>query len=114
MSGISHCSSWSVPKLLTEDVAIVGSGIANASVAAGKLAADDVATEIDGMAKPALLVAAVPMYGIESGMSGRTEGAFVERLICGTAKVEVALGNSVPEVCPAVGIAPTLLFTFHA
>jgi hypothetical protein len=47
--------------LLTEEVAMLGSGIANASVATGKLAAVDVATEIDGIANPELLVAAVPM-----------------------------------------------------
>ena len=77
---------------------MVGSGIANSSVATGKLAADDVATETDGMAKPALLVAPVPMYGIESGMFGRTEGALVLIVIWGIAKVEVALGNAVPAV----------------
>jgi hypothetical protein len=49
---------------------MAGSGIANASVATGKLAADDVATVSDGIAKPELLVAPVPIYGMESGMSG--------------------------------------------
>jgi len=93
---------------------MVGFGIANASVASGKLLADDVATVSVGIAKPALLVAPVPMYGMESGMSGKTEGALVLIVIWGTAKVEVALGNSVPEVCPAVGITPGLEPDGHA
>ena len=68
--GTNHWKSWPEPKALTEEVAIVGVGIANASVAAGKLAADDVATDSVGIAKPELLVAPVPIYGMESGMSG--------------------------------------------
>ena len=35
-------------------------------------------------------------------------------VIEGIENVEVALGNAVPEVCPAVGMAPSLLETFHA
>jgi len=114
VSGTSHCSSWSEPKLLTEEVAMVGAGMSNASVAAGKLAADDVATVSPGIAKPAVLVAAVPKYGMESGIAGSFSGALVLTVIWGTAKVEVALGNSVPEVVPAVGISPSLPATFHA
>jgi len=44
-----------------EEVAIVGEGIAKESVAAGKLAADEVAAVNDGMEKPELLVAPVPI-----------------------------------------------------
>ena len=43
------------------EVAIVGEGIAKESVAEGKLAADEVTAVNDGMVKPALLVAPVPI-----------------------------------------------------
>ena len=70
VSGTNHWKSWPEPKPLTEEVAMPGSGIANASVATGKLAADDVVTDSAGIAKPELLVAPVPIYGMEAGMSG--------------------------------------------
>jgi len=88
------------------EVEIVGEGIAKESVAAGKLAAVEVAAVNDGMVKPTLLVAPVPIYPVVSGMLGREEGALVVRLICGIAIVEVESGSAVPEVTPAVGMAP--------
>ena len=88
VKGTSHWASWPEPKLLTLEVAMVGAGIANSSVAAGKLAADDVATVSPGIAKPAVLVEPVPRYGMEFGIAGSFSGALVLIVIWGTAKVE--------------------------
>jgi len=61
MAGTTKTKSEPRPKLVIEEVAIVGEGIAKESVAEGKLAADEVTAVRVGMVKPVLLVAAVPI-----------------------------------------------------
>ena len=61
MAGTVNTTSAPEPKPVMLEVAIVGEGIAKESVAEGKLAADEVTAVNDGMVKPALLVAPVPI-----------------------------------------------------
>jgi len=56
-----NTKSAPTPKLVMLEVAIVGTGIANESVADGKLAAADVATVSVGTGKPRVVVAPVPI-----------------------------------------------------
>ena len=60
-SGTTKTKSAPEPKLVTVEVEIVGEGITKESVAAGKLAAVEVTAVNDGMVKPVLLVAPVPI-----------------------------------------------------